>query len=74
LASLALEKLQVLDFSSPFWGSINGILCEVIKRYVHGIYSTHYKATIGVDFALKGSEFIRQELFAFNFLFSYQLG
>lgn len=40
---------------------------SIIKRYVHQLFSQHYRATIGVDFALKvinwdGKTLIRLQL------------
>uniref|UniRef100_H2YN08 Ras-related protein Rab n=1 Tax=Ciona savignyi TaxID=51511 RepID=H2YN08_CIOSA len=60
------EKKEYL-FKVLVIGEIGVGKTSVIKRYVHQIFSQHYRATIGVDFALKvihwdGDTLIRLQL------------
>lgn len=48
-------------------GDIGTGKTSIIKRYVHNYFSQHYRATIGVDFAMKvinwkGSSIVRLQL------------
>uniref|UniRef100_A0A915HFB3 Ras-related protein Rab n=1 Tax=Romanomermis culicivorax TaxID=13658 RepID=A0A915HFB3_ROMCU len=48
----AAEKNEYL-FKILVIGDVGTGKTSIIKRYVHGVFSDHYRATIGVDFAMK---------------------
>ena len=50
--------VQAVDFRDHLYkvlviGELGTGKTSIIRRYVHRAYSEHYRATIGVDFALK---------------------